>query len=314
MGTWALGLGARVYILGHVRGPVVMTSIYLHALWLLFSLSVLCAPLSAWAWNGTLEGGLSVNQTTSSAPSGQVARVMGAGRVSYEDGLSLIGTIQTAQREGLSQLSIRVNPEHFNQTLSLPGEGRLVTYQERDRSGALTFSASAYQGWLEVREVDGYATVRFELSVKMGDEVRSLYSGGEQGLSLRSLEGAIEADDVVDSEGELIVGVIDEGADQGCDESSDDVYETGDDTGCDEGTDDWSEEAEPWDDATSEESSSSDGCEEDEWAAEASVPHTRRARRGASPVFKLLVRLAPLWCSLLFIRLWRRRTLRLRVP
>ena len=291
-----------------------MASIKLpYAVSLFLSVYVFSAPLCAWAWNGTLEGELSVNQTTTPAPAGQGGSVMGAGRVSYEDGLSLIATIHSPQREGLSQLSIRVDPEHFNQTLSLPGEGRLVTYQERDRGGALTLSASAYQGWLEVREVEGVATIRFELSVKMGDEVRSLYSGGEDRLSLSSIEGAIEVDEAVDSDGELIIGVI-EGTDEGCDESSDDVYETSDDTGCDEGTDDWSEEAEPWDESTSEESASSDGCEDDEWAAEASAPHTKRARRRASPVFKLLVRLAPLWCSLLFIRLWRRRTLRLRTP
>lgn len=213
--------------------------------------------------------------------------------------------------EGLSLISIRVDASGLGQTRSLPGEGRLITYQERDASGALTFSASAYEGWVEVVERSaGLARLRFEINARQGAQVRSLRSDGPQALTLTQLERSLdEGDDGLASGGDLLIGVAEEGADEGCDSGSlddEDVYETEGEVGCDEGADDWSDEGE-----LSEEGSSS-SCEEDEWAAEASALSARPAashRRARSKLLGLLGRLAPLWCSLLVLRLWRRRAL-----
>lgn len=285
----------------------------------LIALTVAACTLSirqARAWNGALQGQLSVSQSISVTPTPQGIQVMGSGRVSDEDGLSLIGTVSLPQREGLSLISVRVDAEHFNQRVSLPGQGRLVTYQERDAEGHLTLSASAYQGWVEVHEFEGYATVHFELSVRLGEEVRSLLSQGDHGLSLRSSDPQASGDDdAVDTSGEVIIGITDEELDEGCDEGDEDLYHTEEDVSCDNEPDDWSAEEEPWDseEDSSDSSDSSDSCEEDDWAAEASVRGPVKRRRPPYPM-RLLTRLAPVWCSLLFIYIWRRRALRLRCP
>lgn len=284
-------------------------------------MSILCISNRGWAWNGDVRGGLSISRTMSVSPMEGI-QIMGSGRVSYEDGLSLIGTLSVPGRQGLSMLSIRVDAQYFNRSISLPGEGRLVTYQERSADGNLTLSASAYQGWIEVTVTEDSAEVHFELSVRNGDQVRTLMSQGKEGLFLKSLERSLdEGDDALATSGDLFIGVAEDGAEQGCDDTEnyddEDLYQTEEYTGCDEEADDWSDEStlgedsyDSYDDSYTEDDSSS-SCEEDDWAAQASIFHHARVKKTRIPkLIKLILRLFPFWCTLLMISLWRRRILR----
>ena len=91
----------------------------------------------AWAWSGPLTGGLNTRTGEVAVEPSGGAPVDGAGRVSAEDGLSFFATAR-AEGGGLASLSVRVAPERVGEQLSLPGEGRLVSYQERDAEGRLT--------------------------------------------------------------------------------------------------------------------------------------------------------------------------------
>ena len=278
----------------------------------LITLTALIAfPLSAHAWNGALSGQVvSGRGETPLEPVGG-AVTDGAGRLSDEDGLSVFGSF-SLEGGGLALLTVRVKPERLGQRLSLPGEGRLVSYQERSPSGELLVSASAYRGWLQVDEsVTGRALVSFELSVRQGDELRSLAT---QSLLLTALSDRPNRAVEVHETGEVWVTAV-EPEESGCDGSSEgeDVYETEESyPSCDESTDDFSDDS--WNDSTDDTSSGEDSsCDDDEWAAEASPHKPRKPHRRRAPLGRLiltLLRLSPWLSALLLIAALKRRARR----
>jgi hypothetical protein len=232
--------------------------------------------------------------------------------VSDEDGLSFFATAR-AEGGGLALLSVRVAPERVGEQLSLPGEGRLVSYQERNASGALLISASAYRGQLSTQRLpSGEVQVSFEVSVRQGEVTRSIASDD---LVLSPLsEDADDSAEVLINGGDVLITAA-EPDDSGCDGSTEgeDVYTTDDDVSCDSSEDTWDD---GWDDSgeDSYEDSSSDSsssCDDDEWAAEArprdvsAIKNTRRSHQ--NPLVMRLLRLMPLLTSLLVVALWRRR-------
>lgn len=275
-------------------------------------LSLFSFQAEAWAWSGPLTGSLSARTGEVAVEPSGGAPVDGAGRVSDEDGLSFFATAR-AEGGGLSLLSVRVTPERVGEQLSLPGEGRLVSYQERDVEGRLLISASAYRGRLSTQRLpSGEVRVSFEVSVRQGEVTRSVASDD---LVLSPLsEDADDSAEVLINGGDVLITAA-EPDDSGCDGSTEgeDVYTTDDDVSCDSTEDTWDDEWDDNDEDSYEDSSndSSSSCDDDEWAAEArprdlsAIKTTRRPHQ--SPLVMRLLRLMPLLTSLLVVALWRRR-------
>ena len=275
-------------------------------------LSLFSFQAEAWAWSGALTGGLSARTGEVAVEPSGGAPVDGAGRVSDEDGLSFFATAR-AEDGGLALLSVRVAPERVGEQLSLPGEGRLVSYQERDVEGRLIISASAYRGRLSTQRLpSGEVRVSFEVSVRQGEMTRSVASDD---LVLSPLsEDADDSAEVLIHGGDVLITAA-EPDNSGCDwgTEGEDVYTTDDDVSCDSSEDTWDDE---WDDSSDNSyednsSDSSSSCDDDDWAAEARprdvspLKKTRRAHK--SGVVTRLLRLMPLLTSLLVVALWRRR-------
>jgi len=158
----------------------------------------LALPLSAgraWAWSGALAGRLvAVEGDAALEPS--AAGALGApldGVGSYAEGreVTALATFALAGG-GVGVVSLRVLEADLDRRLSLPFEGRRVSYLERDAAGARVLSASAYAGWLEVRRLSP-ARLSLSLSVRVRE--------GARARSLAALDLRLTSVDGEDGEG-----------------------------------------------------------------------------------------------------------------
>lgn len=260
--------------------------------------------------------------------------ISGAGNLDAIDGLSLLGTLYaSATQRGLLQLKLSASvldqaiggQVEFSPMTALSKEAQ-CSYQVYSPSGELLTHAHCHEGWLHLEVPDRSdldpdkerleVRVFFHLTLKHLLQDGSLELKAEQlriadsRLSQDTRNGGNEGTAYLPSQGSITEGAGEstydsydpffdtDTADEGCDfDSENDTYDD-ENYGSDEGVSCESE--------VDEEGSSSEGCADDEWAAEASTHRQNERSRDALKRWRHLNRLFPLICSLIFVFGWRR--------
>jgi hypothetical protein len=252
---------------------------------------------SAWGWSGELTGELND------------IYVNGAGSVDPLEGISLLGTLRhNTDERAVFQLKIpstlineqRVEFEGIDDDESLVS----LEYQIYASNGRLVYSAFAESGWL-IFSPYGTDEMRFNLSVRLVDRNEVIELSTE---NLR-LVNPFPSPEGIDHNEQIEVGtgVRDTDVNDQYDPFEDAVYE---DEGCDfsdESDSRYESEGVSCESNDSDDDlASDDGCTDDEWAAEASVPYGISTHRHYLKRWRAINRLLPFICSILLITIWRR--------
>ena len=272
----------------------------------------------AWAWTGDLHGLINIDSDLNYP-------IAGAGSFDAVNGLSLLGTLYTSSNDrGLIQL--RLSSKALNDAINMSAEFSTAaalsnesqcSYQVYSPSGILILNDHCIGGWLSVRNLqtesladERRVIISFELELS-GLTSNHLTHLRSEGLNLID-PNAPQSDQVFNEPYSASTGAP-MSSDQVDDERWDDEFDPfTHDEGCDfdDEYDDQNHNRDDWDvscdEEVNEEGSTSDGCTDDEWAAEASVGVQKQRARKALRRWRHLNRCLPIICSLLFVLGWRR--------
>jgi hypothetical protein len=263
---------------------------------LVLCLLLMMSTPSAWGWSGELTGELND------------IYVSGAGSVDPIQGISLLGTLRrNTDERAVFQLKIAgtlINDQRI-EFEGIDDESQIsLGYQIYTSNGRLIYNAIAESGWLVLNSY-GKDEMRFSLSVRLVDrsEVVELSTENLRLVNPFPSPEAIDTNEQI----EVATGIRDPVVNDQYDSFEDALYE---DEGCDfsdESDSDYESEGISCESNDSDDDlASDDGCTDDEWAAEASVPYGISTHRHYLKRWRAINRLLPFICSILLITIWRR--------
>ena len=278
---------------------------------ILIGLISLCVCSLAQAWTGEIQGIVVLDQ--------QEVVVSGSGKWIEGRDLSFLGS---AYLKSGRRIVIKRELEEAEEAQNLPLDQPryVVNYLEFSPRGVTVSNTQVTSGWVQVQEPYlGVLEIRLAASIDVDGQTRNL-----EAQTLRLIDPDIDLPSEVVDDPEFAVILLaddryqdDDYQDDGCYFDSDEEYYE-DDSGCDSdsGSGDGGGGYEVYDEydegryeyGGSESAADENGCADDDFAAEASTPKRRRAKRRRAPFgWQLSLRLFPLLCSTLLVLVWRRK-------